>query len=150
MSKASDYIPGLGTDFKITSNDIDVNEVAAALPQGEGSGGVDKEYVDTALAGKANTGVSYTKAESDGKYPVKAHTHAIADVTNLQTTLDGKAASSHTHTIANVTNLQTTLDGKLTATKAATQAASTATDVAGLLADFNALLTKLKAANIMS
>lgn len=32
---------------------------------------------------------------------------------------------------------------------AATQAASTATDVAGLVTDFNALLTKLKAAGIM-
>lgn len=33
------------------------------------------------LAGKANT----------------THTHAISDITNLQTTLDGKAASSHNH-----------------------------------------------------
>ena len=41
-----------------------------------------------------------------------SHTHTIANVTNVQTTLDGKAASSHTHTIANITNLQTTLDGK--------------------------------------
>lgn len=41
-----------------------------------------------------------------------SHTHTIANVTNLQTTLDGKAATSHTHTIANVTNLQSTLDGK--------------------------------------
>lgn len=32
-----------------------------------------------------------------------AHTHAIADVTNLQTSLDGKAASSHTHSAADVT-----------------------------------------------
>ena len=38
------------------------------------------------------------------------HTHAISDVTNLQTTLDGKAASSHTHAISDVTNLQTSLD----------------------------------------
>ena len=30
----------------------------------------------------------------------------------MQTTLDGKAPTSHTHTIANITNLQTTLDGK--------------------------------------
>lgn len=42
-----------------------------------------------------------------------SHTHTIANVTDLQTTLNGKAASSHTHTIANVTNLQTTLDGKV-------------------------------------
>jgi Head fiber protein. len=35
-------------------------------------------------------------------------------------------------------------------TKAAYQANSTATDVAGLVADFNALLTKLKAAGLMA
>ncbi|WP_250324106.1 head fiber protein [Bacillus velezensis] len=58
--------------------------------------------------------------------------------------------STHTHTIANVTNLQTTLDGKLTASKAAAQANSTATDVAGLVADFNALISKLKAAGLMA
>ena len=53
-----------------------------------------------------------------------AHTHTIANVTGLQTALDGKAASghnhdtvysklNHTHTIANVTNLQATLDSKV-------------------------------------
>jgi hypothetical protein len=47
-----------------------------------------------------------------------SHTHSIANVTGLQTALDGKqaagsyAAASHTHTIANVTGLQTALDGK--------------------------------------
>ncbi|MFB0847337.1 head fiber protein [Paenibacillus oleatilyticus] len=39
---------------------------------------------------------------------------------------------------------------KLTATKAAAQANSTATDVAGLVSDFNALLAKLRAAGIMA
>lgn len=48
----------------------------------------------------------------DGKASL-SHTHAIADVTNLQTTLDGKAALVHTHAIADVTNLQTSLDGKV-------------------------------------
>jgi hypothetical protein len=42
-----------------------------------------------------------------------SHTHTIANVTNLQTTLNGKAASGHTHSIANVSSLQTTLDGKV-------------------------------------
>lgn len=37
-----------------------------------------------------------------------------------------------------------------TVKKAATQANSTATDAAGVVADFNALLTKLKAAGIMA
>ena len=58
----------------------------------------------------------YTETEIDTKLNGKAassHTHTIANITNLQTTLDGKAASSHTHTIANVTNLQTTLDSKV-------------------------------------
>ena len=43
-----------------------------------------------------------------------SHTHTIANVTGLQTALDGKAASSHTHSIANVTGLQTALDSKAT------------------------------------
>ena len=47
----------------------------------------------------------------DGKAPT-SHSHAISDITNLQTTLDGKAPTSHTHAIADVTNLQSTLDGK--------------------------------------
>ena len=50
----------------------------------------------------------------DGKAN-SSHTHAINDVTNLQTTLNGKANSSHTHAINDVTNLQTTLDGKASA-----------------------------------
>lgn len=45
-------------------------------------------------------------------YAGASHSHAIADVTGLQTALDGKAASTHDHTISQVTNLQTTLDGK--------------------------------------
>lgn len=32
------------------------------------------------------------------------HTHAIADVTNLQTTLDGKAATSHNHAASDITS----------------------------------------------
>ncbi|KKB71862.1 hypothetical protein [Bacillus sp. FSL M8-0168] len=42
------------------------------------------------------------------------------------------------------------LDAKLTASKAATQANSAATDVAGIVADFNALLAKLKTAKLMA
>lgn len=45
-------------------------------------------------------------------YAGVSHSHAISDVTGLQTALDGKAASSHDHTISQVTNLQSTLDGK--------------------------------------
>ena len=66
-------------------------------------------------------------------YPMasESHTHSISNVTNLQSTLDGKqpkgdyatskaltdglagkANKAHTHAVADVTNLQTTLDGK--------------------------------------
>jgi len=41
-----------------------------------------------------------------------SHTHAISDVTALQTALDGKAGTAHTHAISDVTALQTALDGK--------------------------------------
>ena len=41
-----------------------------------------------------------------------SHNHTIANIDNLQTTLNGKAASSHSHAISDITNLQTTLDGK--------------------------------------
>lgn len=62
---------------------------------------------------------------------IMAHTHTIANITNLQSTLDSKANASttytktevndalsskanrsHTHTISNITNLQTTLNNK--------------------------------------
>ena len=42
----------------------------------------------------------YSAGQVDSKLSRKAnstHTHAISDVTNLQTTLDGKASSSHSH-----------------------------------------------------
>lgn len=57
---------------------------------------VRKSQFDTGLATKANT----------------AHSHAISDVTGLQTALDGKAATAHTHGISDVTGLQGALDAK--------------------------------------
>jgi hypothetical protein len=35
-----------------------------------------------------------------------SHTHAISDVTNLQTSLNGKADSSHTHTFAQISSMK--------------------------------------------
>jgi len=87
-----------------------------------------KADVDTALAGKAAVGASYTKAESDARYAAVSHTHAISDTLGLQAALDGKApvgasytkaesdaryaAVSHSHAISDVTGLQAALDGK--------------------------------------
>ncbi len=60
--------------------------------------------------------------QAAGSYAATVHTHAIADVTGLQTALDGKAASSHTHTSAAITDFTT-----------AVQAAAPATTDASLL-----------------
>lgn len=54
--------------------------------------------------------------QASGSYAAASHSHAISDVTGLQTALDGKAASPHAHAVADVTGLQTALDGKAAAT----------------------------------
>ena len=40
---------------------------------------------------------------------VESHTHTIAQVNNLQSTLNGKASSSHTHTKSQITDMPTTM-----------------------------------------
>lgn len=50
------------------------------------------------------------------KYAAKSHSHAVSDVTGLQSALNGKAASSHTHAVSDVTGLQNALDGKASST----------------------------------
>ena len=64
----------------------------------------------------------------------KTHTHAISDITNLQTTLDSKAAKTHTHAISDITNLQTTLDSK---------AASSHSHTVSNISDLTATATEL-------
>lgn len=70
----------------------------------------------TGPAGPAGSDASVTSANiaaALGYTPAnQTHNHTIAQVTGLQTALDGKAATSHTHAISNVTGLQAALDGK--------------------------------------
>ena len=77
-----------------------------------------KTEVDNELAGKSNTGHTHAISEVtglqsalDGKSPT-SHTHVISGVTGLQAALDGKSNTGHKHTISDVTNLQSALDGK--------------------------------------
>ncbi|KAI5490976.1 phage tail repeat-like family, partial [Trichomonas vaginalis G3] len=64
----------------------------------------DKTYVDNKMSSEV------TRAENE--YSKKTHTHTIANITNLQETLNRKSDVGHTHTIANITNLQETLNSK--------------------------------------
>ncbi|EAY00564.1 hypothetical protein TVAG_287010 [Trichomonas vaginalis G3] len=64
----------------------------------------DKTYVDNKMSSEV------TRAENE--YSKKTHTHTIANITNLQETLNSKSDVGHTHTIANITNLQETLNSK--------------------------------------
>ena len=91
-----------------------------------------------AAAAEFDNGLYYTKVEADGRYRLlstsitwteladkpstfapSAHAHTIADVTGLQSALDGKqaagsyAAATHNHAIDDVTGLQGALDAKL-------------------------------------
>jgi hypothetical protein len=45
-------------------------------------------------------------------FATASHLHTIANISGLQTAIDGKANLSHTHVITNITGLQTALDGK--------------------------------------
>ena len=49
---------------------------------------------------------------TDANGLIEAHTLGISDISNLQSTINGKANASHTHTISQINNLQDTLDRK--------------------------------------
>lgn len=100
-----------------------------------------KTQADTLLAAKlATADFSWNNlAGKPATFTPSAHTHAIADVTGLQTALDGKqaagsyAAAAHGHSIADVTGLQAALDGKQAAgSYAAASHTHVISDVTGL------------------
>jgi hypothetical protein len=73
------------------------------------------QLVDAAtLSPLVNADIASNAAIADTKLGTISTANKVAQsaVANLTTDLAGKAASSHTHTIANVTGLQTALDGK--------------------------------------
>ena len=49
------------------------------------------------MNGDVNLDNYYTKSECDNKYALKSHSHSISNITNLQSTLDGKSNTNHTH-----------------------------------------------------
>jgi hypothetical protein len=119
---------------------------------GSGAGDMVKSVYDPNDDGKVVAAASADSVPWTGvtskpsTFPPEAHGHSINDVTNLQTTLDGKAASSHGHVISDVTGLQTALDGK-----ASSSHGHAISDVTGLQTALdgkqaaNAVLTELTA-----
>ena len=65
-----------------------------------------------AATARATLGLGTAATSNSTAFAGASHSHAIGDVTGLQTALDGKAGSSHAHAIGDVTGLQTALDGK--------------------------------------
>lgn len=146
------------------ANDVGLGDIIQDLQDAE-SGGQSVAWAD--ITGKpttfqpsahTHTASQISDASAVGKSVMTAADAAAArtaigaGTSNLAlgTTASTAAAGNHTHATSAITGLQTALDGKLTATKGAAQADSTATDVAGLVADFNALLAKLRTAGIIS
>lgn len=89
-----------------------VNNDAVFNESGSSDGGGDAEKLE------GQTGAYYLDRANH------TSTQAIATVTGLQTSLDGKAATNHMHAIADVTNLQTSLDGKESTANKATSLTS--------------------------
>lgn len=79
----------------------------------------------TAAAGN-HTHAYSTMTGIPSTFTPSAHTHTISDVTSLQSSLDGKAATVHTHSTADVTGLDAAL-----AAKANSSALTTKADLVG-------------------
>lgn len=83
-------------------------------------------YIDTATdtlygpksggswgSGIVLTGADYSEITNlPTTFTPATHVHAISEITDLQTELDGKTATGHAHVVADVTDLQTELDLK--------------------------------------
>ena len=64
------------------------------------------------MDGTASVGTASTVARSDHKHPTDTSRAAQTDLDALTEVVSGKANSSHSHSISNITNLQSTLDDK--------------------------------------
>ena len=105
--------------FGFTEYDRDYSDVADAqlvesygimVRKGDVAGHSSAYIVDGGASKDKETRL-VTEDELEGKANV-GHTHAISEITNLQSTLNGKANASHTHTISQINTLQDALDRK--------------------------------------
>ena len=104
-----------------TDGDISLGTTSVSFAQITGSSGGSVSAADVSYAGSSNLSASNVEDaldELDSEKAAASHSHVIGDVTNLQTSLDGKASSSHSHIVGDVTGLQTALDGKASSSHA--------------------------------
>lgn len=123
------------TDLQATVNKAHEHANKAALDKISETGGK-LAYGGTAVGGVS----SWTElADKPSTFPPAAHSHTIANVTDLQTMLNSKAASAHGHAVADVTGLQSLLDGKAAVghTHAAADVTGLATALAGKVSSVN-------------
>ena len=125
------------TDLQATVDKAHEHANKAALDKISEAGGK-LAYGGTAVGGASG----WTElADKPSTFPPAAHSHTIANVTDLQTMLNSKAASAHGHAVADVTGLQSLLDGKAAVghTHAAADVTGLATALAGKVSSVNGL-----------
>lgn len=106
---------------------------------GSGSKTLEASYIELADITPAWAAIP----DKPSTFTPSSHTHAISEVTNLQTSLDGKASSSHTHAISAITNLQTSLDAKVSSVTTGISGADAITNMVSLTqAEYDAIPSK--------
>ncbi len=130
--------------------DEDVNGVKAipfTLVKKDESG----KFVYTKFAESADLSNYYTKSEADSKFIDATELENSLGNYYTKTEVDSKVSSkADSENVYTKSEVDSKLAAKLSASQAEAQADSSAEDVAGLVADFNALLAKLRAAGIMA
>lgn len=104
-----------GTGYVEISPSIALGETSATAYRGDyGAEAYSHSKATGNPHGTTIAQISGLQTTLDGK-AAASHTHTVDQITDLQTKLDGKAAKAHSHTISDVTNLQSSLDGKAAA-----------------------------------
>jgi hypothetical protein len=94
-------------DVKISALPAGTASANAIVPATNAAGNLTEKITLGSIAGLA---AGIITPAAIGAAPA-SHTHAIADVTGLQTSLDGKAAASHTHAYATQSDIDTAING---------------------------------------
>lgn len=127
--------PGAGTVASVNGESGIVSLTQDDIPDGTTT----KQYTATEKTKLAGVATGATANDTDANLKARANhtgTQAISTIVNLQTSLDGKAASSHTHIASQVTDFATAVDARIQNIIAAAPAAlDTLDEIAAALND---------------